>query len=72
MALCNCSTCAAMKYQGYPSVLTMREDMGQKPKYRQKYDYTSFPLDKIEFYAVHGGLSPEGHLMTILMLPGEY
>ena len=72
MALCNCSTCAAMKYQGYPSVLTMREDMGQKPKYRQKYDYTSFPMKEIKFYAVDGSLNPEGPVYKILMLPGEY
>jgi hypothetical protein len=54
------------------AVLTMREDKGQKPKYRQKYDYTSFPMKEIKFYAVDGSLNPEGPVYKILMLPGEY
>lgn len=54
------------------ATLTMQEDKGLKPKYRQKYEWTDFPLDEIKFYAVHGGLSPEGPPMNILMLPGEY
>lgn len=52
--------------------LTMREDTGEKVRYRQKYEWTDFPLDEIKFYVVHGSLSPEGPLMNIMMLPGEY
>lgn len=57
------------------AVLTMQEDTGEKPRYRQRYDYTSFPMKEIKFYAVHGGLSPEGNgisVLNVLMLPGEY
>jgi len=53
------------------AVLTMKEDSGCPNIVEQKIDYTDFPLDEIEFYAINDHCSESGN-RVVLMLKSEY
>lgn len=53
---------AEMKDGSRVAILTMKEDSDQPNIVEQEYDYTTFPLDSIQFYLIDG----------VLLLTSEY
>jgi hypothetical protein len=52
------------------AVLTMQEDNDKPELVRQEIEYTSFPLDSVEFYVELGSIDGENPIF-VLMLPTE-